>query len=164
MTEEQQKYEEEIQLLPDPPSGLSSGRRKITEDSPLLPIEQKFVTEYLKTGNCTQAAMNLGVERKSYSAYASLGYKLLHQPNVQKEFSRIMEELKNETVASAKEVMQYLTSVMRGEVKDQFGLDAPLSERTKAAQELAKRTIDIENREAGKADSLVSITLDWGRD
>ena len=32
---------------------------------------------------------------------------------------------------------------MRGEVKDQFGLDAPLAERTKAAVELAKRKVDV---------------------
>ena len=38
--------------------------------------------------------------------------------------------------------MQYLTSVMRGEVKDQFDLDAPLSERTRCAQELLKRNMD----------------------
>lgn len=32
---------------------------------------------------------------------------------------------------------------MRGEVKDQFGLEAPLAERTKAAVELAKRKVDV---------------------
>lgn len=59
--------------------------------------------------------------------------------------------------------MQYFSSVMRGEVKDQFGLEAPLSERTKAAQELAKRTVDILNRQNGVADQKVEIKLDWSR-
>ena len=36
--------------------------------------------------------------------------------------------------------MQYLTSVMRGEKKDQFDLEASLSDRTRAAGELAKRS------------------------
>lgn len=76
----------------------------------------------------------------------------------------ITEELEPETVATAQEVMSYFTSVMRGEVKDQFGLEAPLSERTRAAQELAKRTIDIENRQRGNADQVVEIKLDWTRD
>lgn len=35
--------------------------------------------------------------------------------------------------------MEYLTAVMRGEKKDQFDLDPSLSERTRAASELAKR-------------------------
>ena len=46
--------------------------------------------------------------------------------------------------------MRYFTSVMRGEVKDQFGLDAPLAERTKAAVELAKRKVDVaQNTDTG---------------
>lgn len=53
---------------------------------------------------------------------------------------------------------------MRGEVKDQFGLEAPLSERTKAAVELAKRTVDLDNKLNGKADAVVEIKLDWGND
>lgn len=72
--------------------------------------------------------------------------------------------MKRRSVADAEEVMEYFSSVMRGEVKDQFGLDAPLSERTRAAQELAKRTIDIENRANGKADNVVEIKLDWSRE
>lgn len=58
-----------------------------------------------------------------------------------------MQEAHKEAVMNAQEVMEYFTSVVRGEVKDQFGLDAPLSERTRAAIELARRTVDIENRE-----------------
>ena len=54
------------------------------------------------------------------------------------------------SIADAAEVMQYFTSVMRGEIKDQFGLDAPLAERTKAAVELAKRKVDIsQNTDSG---------------
>ena len=53
---------------------------------------------------------------------------------------------------------------MRGEIKDQFGLEAPLSERTRAAQEIAKRTIDIENKLNGKEDNEIRITLDWAKD
>ena len=90
---------------------------------------------------------------------------MLNQPNVKKEIVRVInEELKPETVATAQEVMSYFTAVMRGEVKDQFGLEAPLSERTRAAQELAKRTIDIENRQAGNSDQRIEIKLDWTRD
>ena len=75
-----------------------------------------------------------------------------------------MDELRKETVATAEEVMAYFTAVMRGELNDQFGLDAPLAERTRAAQELAKRTIDVENRAKGNADVNVAIKLDWNRD
>lgn len=94
----------------------------------------------------------------------SLGRELLNRPNIKAEIQKIMEELKDESLATADEVMKFFTSVMRGEVKDQFGLDATLSDRTRAAQELAKRTIDIENRNAGNADQTLSIKIDWSRD
>lgn len=129
---------------------------RIQPDTPLTPKEQRFVTEYLKSGSGVTAAKKAGMEHVSANT-------ILKRPNIQKEIQRLMEELKKESVATADEVMSYFTSVMRGEVKDQFGLDAPLSERTRAAQELAKRTVDIENRKAGLADQVTSITLDWGR-
>lgn len=42
-------------------------------------------------------------------------------------------------IADSDEVLRFLSSVMRGEVRDQFGLDPALSDRIKAAQELLKR-------------------------
>ena len=74
-----------------------------------------------------------------------------------------LEELDKDSIADANEIMQYFTGVMRGEVKDQFGLDAPLSERTSAAKELAKRLIDIPNK-ASESENAINIVLDWKRD
>lgn len=137
---------------------------KPTADTPLTPLEQKFVTNYIRYGVGVDAVRKTGIELPDESAYRGMAVKLLNQANVKAEINRVInEELKPETVATAQEVMGYLTSVMRGEIKDQFGLDASLSERTKAAQELAKRTIDIENRQSGKADQRVEIKLDWSR-
>ena len=51
---------------------------------------------------------------------------------------------------------------MRGEEKDQFVLDAPLSERTAAARELAKRVIDLQlMAESNASTPEVKITLNW---
>lgn len=89
---------------------------------------------------------------------------MLKKKNVQAELERVMEELKSESIATAGEVMEFFSAVMRGEVKDQFGLDATLSDRMRAGQEIAKRTVDLENRKAGEPDQLVAIKLDWSRD
>ena len=122
---------------------------------PLTPLEEKFISEFIRTGNKKEAARLAG--------YDGDGTKILNKPNVQARIKRIMRKLQKQSVASAEEVMNYFTSVMRGEVADQFGLEASIADRTKAAQELAKRTIDIENREKGKADSVVEIKLNWRR-
>lgn len=145
--------------------GRGSGRgQKITADTPLTVLEQKFVTNYLKCCNGIQALKDTGIQLKDYEAYHIKADNMLRQPNIKAEVARIMDELKKETVATADEVMTYFTAVMRGEVKDQFGLEAPLSERTRAAQELAKRTIDIQNREKGTPDQKIEISLDWSRE
>ena len=49
---------------------------------------------------------------------------------------------------------------MRGEEKDQFGLDAPLSERTNAAKELARRIVDVPT-ENDTAVPEIKVTLNW---
>lgn len=141
---------------------------KITENTPLTPTEQAFVTNFVRLGNVKEAmkAADHNV-RPNDNAYSQAGNRILHQPNVKKEIQRIMDELKSESVATAEEVMTYFTSVMRGEIKDQFGLDAPLSERTKAAQEIAKRTFDIEQKAREKQEASekpIQVVLNWSRD
>lgn len=138
------------------------------EAIPLTKDEYAFVAEYLNTGSAIQAWKNLGwgTELSDYKR-STKANDMLHKANVKAEIMRAMDEIElqghKQVIASGNEVMSYFTSVMRGELKDQFGLDAPLSERTKAAQELAKRTIDLENRRAGEADQVVAIKLDWSR-
>ena len=50
-----------------------------------------------------------------------------------------LAKIEDKRIAKGEEVLQYLTKVMRGEEKDQFGLDASLQDRTKAAELLGKR-------------------------
>lgn len=162
----QQRYDKEERIILGHRKVGRNGR-KITEDTPLNPVEQRFLQEYLKTGNIGEAMQRADkIERCSRNAYHKMGAKILDQPNVKKELDRIMEEVRKDTIATADEVMQYFTNVMRGEVKDQFGLDAPLTERTRAAQEIAKRTIDIDIKERLMQevdDKPIQITLNWAR-
>lgn len=95
-----------------------------------------FVQEYLKTNNMTQSAITAGYSPKTAYSQAS---RLLKNNRVQDYILAIRERLDSDKIADIQEVMEYLTSVMRGEKKDQFDLDPALSERTKAAGELAKR-------------------------
>lgn len=136
---------------------------RVTEDTPLSLTELEFIRNYLQTGNAQEAVRQLKLDMTP-SASSRWASDVLSKPNVKAEIKRIMDEARQDVIADASEVMRYFTAVMRGEMKDQFGLEAPLSERTRAAQELAKRTIDIENRKSGEPDQLVAIKLDWSRD
>ena len=101
-----------------------------------------FVQEYMKTNNVRQSAIKAGYSPKTASVQGS---RLLTNVKVSAYINAINERLESDKIADIEEVMQYLTSVMRGEKKDQFDLDPSLSERTKAAGELAKR-LDVRAR------------------
>ena len=101
-----------------------------------------FVQEYMKTNNVRQSAIKAGYSPKTASVQGS---RLLTNVKVSAYINAINERLESDKIADIEEVMQYLTSVMRGEKKDQFDLDPSLSERTKAASELARR-LDVKAR------------------
>ena len=96
----------------------------------------RFVQDFVKSNNVTQAAIRSGYSKKTASVQGS---RLLTNVKVAEYVDAINERLESDKIADIQEVMEYLTSVMRGDTKDQFDLDASLSERTRAASELAKR-------------------------
>lgn len=122
----------------------------------LTPNEAKFIDRYILTGNGAQSVVDAGYKMKVPARHAQT---LLNKPYINSEINYRLERLKTDAIADAKEVLEYLTRVMRGEIKDQFGLDAPLSERTKAAQELAKRTIDVQNKAKQVSGDSITVTL-----
>ena len=103
------------------------------------PKQKAFADEFLKCGNMTEAAKRAGYSEKTAR---QSGAENMKKPVVLEYIQKRQKQIEDASIADIKEVMQYLTRVMRGEVKDQFDLDAPLSERTRCAQELLKRNMD----------------------
>lgn len=105
-------------------------------DTNLTDKQLLFATEYIKTANATQAALKAGYSENSARQQGS---RLLSNANVSQYIQTHMEQKNKNTIATADEVLQYLTKVMNGEEKDAFGLDASIADRTKAAELLGKR-------------------------
>ena len=103
------------------------------------PKQKAFGDEFLKCGNQTEAAKRAGYSEKTAR---QAGAENMKKPVVLEYIQKRQKQIEDARIADITEVMQYLTSVMSGEVKDQFDLDAPLSERTRCAQELLKRNMD----------------------
>lgn len=101
--------------------------------------QQKFADLYIETGNATQSYIDAGYKASKREVAEANARKLLGNYSVQKYIENRMQELQQNSIASQEEVLQYLTKVMRGEEKDQFGLDASLQDRTKCAELLGKR-------------------------
>lgn len=106
----------------------------------LTPLENKFVDEYMIDKNGTQAVLRAGYKTKAPGRYAS---DLLRKSKISEEIQRRIKQQEDERVADATEILQFYTSVMRGQVLDQFGIEASLDTRIKAANELAKHKIEM---------------------
>lgn len=123
----------------------------VTHDGyPLSAKESKFISLFIANGNINKSLTEAGLTMRSIAGKDYIADEITYR----------LDQLKKETIADADEILQYLTSVMRGEVKDQFGLDAPLSERTSAAKELAKRIMDV-LPDGENATPEIKVTLNW---
>lgn len=102
-----------------------------------LTVKQKaFCDYYIEAGNATEAAIRAGYSKKTAK---ETGYENLTKPHIKLYIDERLKSIEDKRIAKGEEVLQYLTKVMRGEEKDQFGLDASLQDRTKAAELLGKR-------------------------
>lgn len=102
----------------------------------LTPKQKKFCEYYVQSGNATDAARKAGYSK---NALRSIGQENLTKPDIKAYIAQLVDEQDKRRVADAKEVLEFYSAVMRGEVKDQFGLDASLTDRLKAGDALMKR-------------------------
>lgn len=99
--------------------------------------QQLFADEYIRTGNASVSARNAGYSE----AYARTHvYKLLENARVKSYIDARLKELKKETIAEQDEILQYLTSVMRGEITDQELIPIQIGKGKKAVEEHEKRS------------------------
>lgn len=100
----------------------------------LTEMQKRFIDYYIEYADAKRAAIEAGYSEKTAKQIGSENLTKLNR------FIKVkLEEKENQRIASQDEVLQYLTKVMRGEEKDQFGLDASLQDRTKCAELLGKR-------------------------
>lgn len=124
----------------------------------LTPKQKAFADFYIETGNATEAARKAGYSEKTARVIAT---ENLAKPAISAYIAERMSEIDSARVASANEVIMFYTSVMRGEVKDQFGLDASLSDRLKAGDSLMKRYAAAADRNKGTMERLDSLLKEF---
>ena len=78
--------------------------------------QQRFIDAYIQNGgNATQAALHAGFsERTAYSQ----GQRLLKNVEVRAAIDERLKELESERIAKDAEILEFLTSVLRGEVTE----------------------------------------------
>lgn len=113
----------------------------------LTPKQKAFADEFLKCGNATEAAKRAGYSEQSAR---QMGTENLSKPSISSYIQERQKQIDDERIADIAEIQRFYSSVLRGEVKDQFGLDASLETRIAAGRELMKR---FEKAETNKNDS-----------
>lgn len=76
--------------------------------------QKRFIDFYIETGNATEAARRAGYKKPHVQ-----GAQNLEKLRVKKLITEKLSALESKRVASATEVLQYLTAVMRGEVEEE---------------------------------------------
>lgn len=102
----------------------------------LTPKQKGFADEYLICGNATEAARKAGYNPKSARQIAT---ENLAKPSISAYIAERQKQIEDSRIANIKEVLEFYSSVLRGEIKDQFDMDASLSDRLAAGRELMKR-------------------------
>ncbi len=145
--------------------------RKVVAVLKLTIKQKKFADEYIRLGNSTQAAINAGYSKKTAR---QIGADNLSKAYIREYINEKMDALDKEKTMQIKEIMEELTSIARGEIKEER-LDKdgnivetrPLfADRLKAmdmlgkrygmwngmAQEAASQTVIIDDMTDGDAD------------
>ena len=126
--------------------------------------QRKFADEYIISGNIEQSALNAGYSA-NYSR--SQSHKLLANVGIKSYIDERLKEIESAKTATQQEVLEYLSSVMRGEHKEQTligrgqgfqeitNISVSAKDRLKAADLLNKIHQAREEKNTGKEDIVI---------
>ena len=67
------------------------------------------------------------------------GSRLLKKVEIKNYIEERLQKVNKQKIADADEILEFLTSTLRGEIKDQLGFETSVKDRIKAGELLAKR-------------------------
>lgn len=110
--------------------------------------QQRFADEYIVTGNATRSAISAGYSEKYANTNAS---KLLQNTTIKTYIDSQLDHLHSKKVADQQEILEFLTSIVRGEKSEQTligigegrqditDIEIAANQRIRAAELLGKR-------------------------
>lgn len=148
--------------------------------------EKRFGDEFLLDMNYTQAAIRAGysestaknacywVNQEADAKQVKAGRKSQYKPELAAYINEQLEQMHSKLTADAQEVVEYLTSVLRGQstssvlARDEIGAERVIEkppdekERLKAAELLGKRYGLYTDKVDLDADAELHICIDYG--
>ena len=98
--------------------------------------QKRFADYYIETGNITEAAAKAGYSKKTARV---IGQENLLKPAIKGYIDEKLEAMQDERTASAKEVLEFLTKSMRGEIKEEVVVVEGTGDGTSEARTVKKQ-------------------------
>ncbi|WP_303220192.1 terminase small subunit [Enterococcus asini] len=131
--------------------------------------QKRFCDFFVELGNAKEAAIKAGYSKKTAK---QIGQENLTKPDLKDYINSRLSEMESKRIADAQEVLEYLTSVMRGEetetVATSKGLyedvDVGAKDRLKAAELLGKRHALFTDKVDLQTGDIVIKVGEWDED
>ena len=104
--------------------------------------QKRFADYYIETGNITEAAVKAGYSKKTARV---IGQENLLKPAIKGYIDEKLEAMQDVRTASAKEVREFLTKSMRGEIKEEVVVVEGTGDGTSEAR-MVKKQIGLRDR------------------
>ena len=98
--------------------------------------QKRFADYYIETGNITEAAVKAGYSKKTARV---IGQENLQKPAIKSYIDEKLEAMQDERTASAKEVLEFLTKSMRGELDEEVVVVEGTGDGTSEARTVKKQ-------------------------
>lgn len=109
--------------------------------------QKRFCEEYIVDCNATQAAIRAGYKEKYAHTNAN---KLLQKTTLKNYINEMLENVKSNNIADATEVMEYLTSVVRGKSMSEIVVVEGVGEGCSIARTMQKQPDEKERLKAAE--------------
>lgn len=135
--------------------------------------QKRFADEFIISGNIYQSAINAGYS-ETYAKAQSC--KLLENVGIKTYIEDKIKEIEDEKIAKQEEVLQYLTSVLRGEETEEVligtgkgrqsvtSVEVSAKDRIKAAELIGKRYCLWTDKQEMDIDMNLKVEVDYGDD
>ena len=109
--------------------------------------QKRFCEEYIVDCNATQAAIRAGYKEKYAHTNAN---KLLQNTTLKQYIDELLEKISSEKIADATEIMEYLTSVVRGKSLSEIVVVEGVGEGCSIARNMQKAPDEKERLKAAE--------------
>ena len=109
--------------------------------------QRRFCEEYIIDCNATQAAIRAGYKEKYAHTNAN---KLLQNTTLKQYIDELLEKIRNNNIADATEVMEYLTSVVMGKTSSEIVVVEGVGEGCSIARNMQKAPDEKERLKAAE--------------